>query len=60
MNKNPLLGLEAFGQSVWLNFPSRNALENEEVTKFSKTFQELMAALQEKRAAEAQESMRPR
>ena len=26
MNKNPLLGLETFGQSVWLDFLRRNAL----------------------------------
>jgi transaldolase len=31
MNKNPLLGLETFGQSVWLDFLSRNALDNGEI-----------------------------
>jgi len=33
MNKNPLLGLESFGQSVWLDFLRRNALENGEIQK---------------------------
>jgi len=33
MNKNPLLDLEAFGQSVWLDYLSRNALENGELQK---------------------------
>jgi transaldolase/glucose-6-phosphate isomerase len=31
MNKNPLLGLETFGQSVWLDFLRRNALSNGEI-----------------------------
>lgn len=31
MNKNPLLGLESFGQSVWLDFLRRNALDNGEI-----------------------------
>jgi transaldolase/glucose-6-phosphate isomerase len=31
MNKNPLLGLETFGQSVWLDFLRRNALANGEI-----------------------------
>jgi transaldolase len=31
MNKNPLLGLEAFGQSVWLDYLRRNALDNGEL-----------------------------
>jgi transaldolase/glucose-6-phosphate isomerase len=31
MNKNPLLGLETFGQSVWLDFLRRNALDNGEI-----------------------------
>ncbi len=31
MNKNPLLGLETFGQSVWLDFLSRHALDNGEI-----------------------------
>ncbi len=31
MNKNPLLGLEAFGQSVWLDYLRRNALDNGEI-----------------------------
>ena len=31
MNKNPLLGLESFGQSVWLDYLRRNALENGEI-----------------------------
>ncbi len=31
MNKNPLLGLEAFGQSVWLDYLRRNALTNGEL-----------------------------
>lgn len=31
MNKNPLLGLETFGQSVWLDFLSRNALDYGEI-----------------------------
>ncbi|HEX7393731.1 MAG TPA: bifunctional transaldolase/phosoglucose isomerase [Anaerolineaceae bacterium] len=30
MNKNPLLGLEAFGQSIWLDYLRRNALDNGE------------------------------
>ena len=28
MNKNPILDLEAFGQSVWLDYLRRNALDN--------------------------------
>ena len=31
MNKNPLLGLENFGQSVWLDYLRRGALENGEI-----------------------------
>ena len=31
MNKNPLLGLETFGQSVWLDFLRRNALDSGEI-----------------------------
>ena len=31
MNKNPLLVLETFGQSVWLDFLRRNALDNGEI-----------------------------
>ncbi len=31
MNKNPLLGLERFGQSVWLDYLRRNALDNGEI-----------------------------
>ncbi len=31
MNKNPLLGLETYGQSVWLDFLRRNALDNGEI-----------------------------
>jgi transaldolase len=31
MNKNPLLGLETFGQSVWLDFLRRNSLDNGEI-----------------------------
>ncbi len=31
MNKNPLLGLETFGQSVWLDYLRRNALDNGEI-----------------------------
>jgi len=31
MNKNPLLGLETLGQSVWLDYLRRNALENGEL-----------------------------
>ena len=31
MNKNPLLVLETFGQSIWLDFLRRNALENGEI-----------------------------
>jgi transaldolase len=31
MSKNPLLGLESFGQSVWLDYLRRNALENGEI-----------------------------
>ncbi len=31
MNKNPLLGLESFGQSVWLDFLRRNALDSGEI-----------------------------
>ena len=31
MNKNPLLGLESFGQSVWLDYLRRNALDNGEL-----------------------------
>ena len=33
MNKNPLLGLETFGQSVWLDFLRRNALDNGEIQR---------------------------
>ncbi|MEP6984130.1 MAG: transaldolase [Chloroflexota bacterium] len=31
MNKNPLLGLETFGQSVWLDYLRRNSLDNGEI-----------------------------
>lgn len=31
MNKNPLLGLETFGQSVWQDYLRRNALDNGEI-----------------------------
>ncbi len=31
MNRNPLLGLENFGQSVWIDFVSRKALNNGEI-----------------------------
>ena len=31
MNKNPLIGLETFKQSVWLDFLRRNALDNGEI-----------------------------
>ena len=31
MNQNPLLGLETLGQSVWLDFLRRNALDNGEI-----------------------------
>src|SRR5574338_165549 len=31
MNKNPLLVLESFGQSIWLDFLRRNALDNGEI-----------------------------
>ena len=31
MNKNPLLSLESFGQSVWLDFLRRNALDNGDI-----------------------------
>jgi len=31
MNKNLFLGLEAFGQSVWLDYLRRNALDNGEI-----------------------------
>lgn len=31
MNKNPLLDLEAFGQSVWLDYLKRSALDNGEL-----------------------------
>src|SRR5450759_4385845 len=34
MNKNPLLDLEILGQSVWLDFLRRNALENGELQEF--------------------------
>src|SRR5512135_1425296 len=30
MKKNPLLDLESFGQSIWLDYLRRNALENGE------------------------------
>jgi transaldolase len=33
MNKNPLLGLETFGQSVWLDFLSRSALDSGEIQR---------------------------
>ena len=33
MNKNPLLDLEALGQSVWLDYLRRNALENGELQR---------------------------
>ena len=33
MNKNPLLVLETFGQSVWLDFLRRNALEHGEIQR---------------------------
>ncbi len=31
MNRSPLLGLESFGQSVWLDYLRRNALDNGEI-----------------------------
>src|ERR1051325_7552151 len=31
MNKNPLLVLESYGQSIWLDYLRRNALENGEI-----------------------------
>jgi len=31
MDKNPLLGLKTFGQSVWLDYLRRNALDNGEI-----------------------------
>lgn len=31
MNTNPLIGLEAFGQSIWLDFLSRKALDNGDI-----------------------------
>ena len=34
MNKNPLSGLESFGQSVWLDFLRRGALVNGEIQEF--------------------------
>jgi len=34
MNKNPLLDLEALGQSIWLDFLRRSALENGELQAF--------------------------
>ena len=34
MNKNPLLDLEALGQSIWLDFLRRNALENGDLQAF--------------------------
>jgi transaldolase/glucose-6-phosphate isomerase len=33
MNKNPLIGLESFGQSVWLDFLRRNALDNGDIQR---------------------------
>jgi transaldolase / glucose-6-phosphate isomerase len=33
MNKNPLLILESFGQSIWLDFLRRNALHNGEIQR---------------------------
>lgn len=33
MNKNPLLLLEAFGQSVWLDYLSRKALEDGDIQR---------------------------
>jgi transaldolase len=34
MNKNPLLELEKFGQSIWLDYLSRNGLETGEIQGF--------------------------
>ena len=34
MNKNPLLDLEQFGQSIWLDFLRRNALDNGDFQKY--------------------------
>ena len=31
MNKNPLLDLESIGQSIWLDYLRRNALDNGEL-----------------------------
>ncbi len=33
MNKNPLSGIKTFGQSVWLDFLSRSALDNGEIQR---------------------------
>ena len=34
MKKNPLLKLESFGQSIWLDFLRRNALDNGELQRY--------------------------
>lgn len=34
MNKNPLLELESFGQSIWLDYLSRSALENGQIKQW--------------------------
>lgn len=34
MNKNPLLELEGFGQSIWLDYLRRNAIDNGELQQF--------------------------
>jgi transaldolase len=33
MHKNPLIDLEAFGQSIWLDYLRRNALDNGELQR---------------------------
>lgn len=75
MNKNPLLGLEAFGQSVYFDYFRRKALENGELqglidqdglsgltsnpSIFEKAFEQVMTALQEKQAAVIQKRVTP-
>jgi transaldolase len=34
MDKNPLISLEAFGQSIWLDYLSRNALDSGQIQDF--------------------------
>lgn len=49
---NPLIKLESFGQSIWIDFIRR-------VNKFIQAYDQLMAVLREKRETALKELMNP-